>query len=104
MAKKYVPSGYQIINIDCSDKTSGTPFDPVTEDEILLCKILYDVTSEGINKPILLKCIDTDQNMWCGFPSICNNRATLTDGIIGSSKQVTLWSDGSQLEINYAEE
>ena len=64
MAKKYVPSGYQIINIDCSDKTSETPFDPITEDEKLLFKIIND---KKFDKPILLNVIDSSGILWTGF-------------------------------------
>lgn len=54
MSKKYVPSGYQIISLDVTDKTSGTAFTPETEDE----KILHQILSSGkIEKPILLHII-----------------------------------------------
>lgn len=56
MSKKYVPSGYQIINIDVSDKTSGTAFTPETEDE----KLLFELLSGNVKKPILLKIITTN--------------------------------------------
>lgn len=51
MSKKYAPSGYQIINLDFSDKTSNVGFVPETEDEKLVMDILKN---EHYNKPILI--------------------------------------------------
>ena len=68
--KKYVPSGYQIINIDTTDKTSGTGFTPETDDE----KILYEILSSGKlePKPILLK-IKTSVVSLCGYGVIVDD-------------------------------
>ncbi len=63
MSKKYVPSGYQIIVLDLSDKTSGTAFTPETEDE----KILYEILrASKTSKPILLE-INTPNIALSGF-------------------------------------
>lgn len=90
MSKKYVPSGYQIINIDVSDKTSGTPFDVVTEDE----KLLYEILSSGeIKKPILLHIKTTGFEM-CGSAilDIGSKIISLISGDIGSlvSESITI--------------
>lgn len=64
MAKKYVPSGYQIITIDMTNKTSGTAFTPETEDE----KILHEILSSGeISKPILLSLVGVTDDRCFGF-------------------------------------
>ena len=86
MAKKYVPSGYQIINIDASDKTSGTPFTPETEDEKLLLKYLK---SDKIEKPLLLHCISISGVTSNGFVNII-------DGAISFSSY-----DGTNVVITY---
>ena len=54
MAKKYNPSGYQIINIDASQQTSGVAFTPETDDE----KLLLSLMNSEIVKPILLKLVE----------------------------------------------
>lgn len=64
MAKKYQPSGYQIINLDLSGKTSGTGFAPETEDEKLLYSILRDTNNV---KPILLHVLTTYGYEYVGF-------------------------------------
>lgn len=63
MGKKYVPSGYQIIEIDVTGKTNGqTKWSPSTEDE----KILFDLLSKPlITKPILIHLIDRYNNVVC---------------------------------------
>ena len=82
MGKKYTPSGYQIINIDVTDKTSGTAFTPETEDE----KILHEILSSGeIKKPILLRLFGISNTVIVGFPVITDGSMTLTVGAVGSS-------------------
>lgn len=53
MSKKYVPSGYQIINLNMYGKTSGTAFSVETEDEKLLLKLIS--TGDLYKKPVLLE-------------------------------------------------
>ena len=103
MAKKYVPSGYQIINIDIAGKTSGTAFDPVTEDE----KILYDllVKSEEIstlpNKPILLRVPNV---LLMGFVAFFSGRLAYTVGVSGSQFHFEIYRSGTQLIFDYHED
>lgn len=55
MAKKYIPSGYQIINISVTATAlDGTPFSvtATTEDEKILCDLLEH--DKQFTKPILL--------------------------------------------------
>lgn len=100
MAKKYNPSGYQIIDIDASDKTSGTAFDVVTEDE----KLLVEILTNGVKKPLLMKVIDTAGDLWMGIPSFYDGVLTLSSGAIGSSTQLIIERSSSQLKITLAEE
>ena len=58
--KKYVPNGYQIINLDLTGKTSGTSFAPETEDEKLLHDLLIRYGNDENVKPVLLS-ITTEQ-------------------------------------------
>lgn len=95
MGKKYIPSGYQIINLDLSDKTSGTPFDPETDDEKLLCDLLHN----GVKKPILLQISGL-----IGYPVVNGNALYLTSGPVGSSSTTIIESDGSQLTYTLVEE
>ena len=102
MAKKYQPSGYQIINLDLTDKTSGTPFTPETEDE----KLLYEILSSGkITKPILLD-IKTSGYHFSGF--CCNDYAShqiclsfgpvgssVTESIVGSTNKL-IWQEDEE--------
>lgn len=82
MGKKYTPSGYQIISIDVSAKTSGTAFTPETEDE----KLLHEILSSGeIKKPILLKLFGIADTVLVGFPFIIENKLSLTYGAVGTS-------------------
>ena len=100
MAKKYVPSGYQIININASDKTSGTPFDVETDDE----KVLFDLLSKEITKPILLYCVDTEEQEWIGIPVIFSGALCLSHGITGSTRQLVIEKYGQQLVVYYNED
>lgn len=56
MVKKYIPSGYQIINLEYPNIVSGTPIEkyPETEDEKILFDIL--VAQSKYTKPILINC------------------------------------------------
>lgn len=102
MAKKYQPSGYYIINIDASDKSSGTPFTPETEDEKLLHNLLWNISQD---KVILLKVLDMNDYHWCGFPTLFNTSATLSHGAVGSSIQLIIEaSSETQLTIIVSEE
>ena len=91
MSKKYVPSGYQIINLNLSAQTSGTAFSVGTDDEKLLC----DILNSGIKKPILLSIIDTSGDEWLGIPSYYDGVLSLTSGAIGSSTQIEISAPSS---------
>lgn len=103
MAKKYVPSGYQIINIDLTGKTSGIAFDPVTEDE----KMLYDllVKSEEKttlpNKPILLRVPDV---LLMGFVAFFSGKLAYTLGVSGSQFHFEIYRSGTQIIFDYYED
>lgn len=102
MSKKYVPSGYQIINIDVSDKTSGTPFTPETEDE----KLLYSILKSGENKkPILLQ-IKTSGYLMSGFVviDILAETISLVNGDIGGMVSETITTSTTQLVWTEVEE
>ena len=81
MAKKYVPSGYQIINLDITATAfDGTPFtiSAETEDEITLCDILDD--NKQYEKPILLKIHEKSQDYnLCGFVTCVDGTLILGD-------------------------
>ena len=100
MSKKYVPSGYQIINIDASDKTAGIPFDAVTEDE----KLLLSFLQYGSKKPILLELVDTEGYYWKGYPTFFNSALSLSYGAVGTSTTVIISESSGQLAINTIEE
>ena len=51
MAKKYVPSGYQIINIDISGKAQNDTWLPRNEDE----KTLLNYVKNDVLKPLLIR-------------------------------------------------
>lgn len=96
MAKKYQPSGYQIINLDLSDKTSGTPFTPETDDEKLLLKLLEN----GVEKPILLHIQTGNINAisFCVYESrhlylIVGNVGASTSEDITDSSGKLLWTE-----------
>ena len=96
MAKKYQPSGYYIINLDLSDKTSGTPFTPETDDE----KLLFNILSNAIiNKPILLKLVTQNMGTYVGFPLYIGGALKVLDDAILE----TIYNDGSKLQWDETE-
>ena len=99
--KKYVPSGYQIINLDISTQTSGTPFAPETEDEKLLHKLLSLPLEE--QKPILLKLKSPDV-IFIGFPLSMGVNIQINGGVYGSLWSISLETDGNNLVYNYYEQ
>ena len=92
MSKKYVPSGYQIIDIILpSDFSSGDIITASTEDEKLLVSMLVESNNNPrVNnfKPILLK-ITTPQVTTAGFVSI-------TEGVISLE---TKYYDNGDVEL-----
>lgn len=66
MAKKYVPSGYQIINIDVTGLIDGDEL-PVNEDTEIL-KELFE-SGKIHEKPILL-CLDNGGGLHSGFVNV----------------------------------
>lgn len=102
MAKKYVPSGYQIISIDVSDKTSGTPFTPETEDE----KLLHEILSSGeIKKPILLNVV-CDLGTLSGFGTQfnINDISLFTFTSLGQNTRISLSSVEDKLVYSGTQE
>lgn len=99
MGKKYTPSGYQIINIDVSARTSGIPFTPETEDE----KLLHEILSSGeIKKPILLNVITSLYGTITAFPIITDNSSLLRVAFAGY--QLSISVDGDDLSVAEVEE
>lgn len=79
MGKKYQPSGYQIINLNLTGKTSGTPFDAETEDEKILLNIFQKILHQEIQtKPILLSVILTGYT-FLGFPILSPTGINISD-------------------------
>lgn len=67
MAKKYVPSGYQIINVGEMDL--GSPITVSINDKPEY-KILYDlIHSHELKKPILFNLYETNEGLFAGFIS-----------------------------------
>ena len=105
MGKKLTPSGYQIIDIDCSDTEVGVAL-TLTEDMSDDVKTLYEIVKKGIKKPILLKLSNifgSSEHEFIGFPSIERNgghvfisiMADLSDGYyygyLSYSSDTALW-------------
>lgn len=104
MAKKYQPSGYQIIVIDVSDKINQTPFTPETDDEKLLHNLLQKSSSKDI-KPILLSIKGTSNGNVMGFTSINDsNTCFLYTEKIGSLACYSFYLDSDKLVYEYTEE
>ena len=78
MAKKYSPSGYYIINLDLTGKTSGNSFDCETEDEKILYDVLVKVGNGEKDKPVLLYLL-TDNITMVGFGVTGGGEITLQD-------------------------
>lgn len=70
MGKKLTPSGYYIINIDCSDLVDGTPL-VLNKGDSKDIDILYELAEQtGIKKPILLQLNNVLGITFVGFPTI----------------------------------
>lgn len=71
MAKKYIPSGYQIINLHAIDDGDGGAILEKTEDYETLVEIFK---SRKITKPFLLKLVDDVNSVnVVGFPTCAAN-------------------------------
>ena len=103
MSKKYVPSGYQIINLDLMDKTVQVPFEPTTEDEKILWNILHKGNTVLPSKPILLG-VKTAYLRFLGFGTIADSSITLISGLIGSSTSIIIQPNGNDLVFDVVEE
>ena len=101
MAKKYVPSGYQIIEIDLTNRTSGTGFTPETQDE----KVLYDllVSNDKIRKPILIHILNSGADITT-FCILESNYLYVTYGEIGSLVSYSINGYNNKLTWVYNEE
>ena len=83
MAKKYIPSGYQIIDIIIPvDVSSGDTVTPETEDEKLLYDLLVKSGNKEKTKPVLLNItLGVDGNAHIsGFGSIYDSSLTVYAG------------------------
>lgn len=72
MAKKYLPSGYQIINLDVVDNSGFTISPDDNEDSKILFDVMTLFLDKGIlKKPILLHLTETTNgNSVCGFAQV----------------------------------
>lgn len=93
--KKYVPSGYQIIVVNVTGKTSGSTFAPQTEDEKILFEILQN---QKCNKPILLTIVDSDSK-YTGFVALGGNKAELV--FSDSTLSFSIGYDGTNFSLKY---
>ena len=103
MAKKYQPSGYQIIVLDMNNQVSATPFTPQTEDE----KILYDLLiDEKNNKPILLDIKTPSPYHFIGFATkeTDSHMITLHYGSVGGLITETILASSNKLTWTENEE
>ena len=100
MAKKYVPSGYQIINLNVEDKSSGVAFTPETDDEKLLLKILE---SRECKKPILLH-IKTSSYDLTGIAVFDTSTISLLSGNIGTLVSEFISETSGKLQWTETEE
>ena len=101
MAKKYVPSGYQIINLDLTGKTSGTPFTPETEDE----KLLHQILSSGkIEKPILIHLITSGYEFHSFGLVVSKNELQIISGAVGSLVSESIYPSADKLVWTETEE
>lgn len=100
MVKKYQPSGYQIINLNLTGKTNGTPFDAETEDEKILLDILLKMSHQEIpTKPILINIVLSGY-MFLGFPIMTQQGINLSyviyDGLnVDSVTSITIRENGA---------
>ena len=95
MGKSYKPSGYQIISIDVTDKTSGDTFAPETEDE----KILFEILKEQKrNKPVLLS-VKNSTSESLGFVLLGGQKAELVYS--DSTIRFSIGYDGTNYTLKY---
>lgn len=83
MSKKYVPSGYQIINISIPEGIgNGDSITPTTEDEKLLYNLLLKTNNNEIIKPILLntRIYAEGNSQIIGFATVYGTRVVLYTG------------------------
>lgn len=104
MSKKYIPSGYQIINLDLEVEQSGISElkTPETEDEKILHSLLSD--AENIKKPILIKAkvYDKDSDTigyFKQFATIIDN--TLLLGFSNNYSSLEIYADDDKLSITF---
>ena len=91
MAKKYVPSGYQIINITSTDVDEDGYLILESKDAKILYELLDDNNPKIATKPILLNY----ENILIGFAIISGSKLSLC--------QVTYLSDGTVDSLNQIE-
>lgn len=74
MAKKYVPSGYQIINIQIPDLF--TECETYTRDDHPEFEELFKIVEQPISKPVLLTVTDSDGNIVSGLLNLYKSNDT----------------------------
>lgn len=99
--KKYVPSGYQIINIDLTGKQSGSSWEPSTEDEKILFDLLTRNNNGEIVKPILLY---EKMHKMSGLAILSNNVCSLSIGFTGSQVVLTIYTALEKIGFTYQED
>lgn len=101
MSKKYVPSGYQIIDLDLSAVTqSGDSVTPTTEDEKILANILNNGT---MNKPILLRIHNLGGFELCGFGIMLGGTISLPSYSMSGFEVMIEGVSNDEFIVNYHE-
>ena len=99
MGKKYVPSGYQILEIESTDKDNDDILLKNTDDE----KLLYELFKSGkiLEKPILLRVTASGTPTMCGFPIVSLSAITLTwtDGVDYDSYSFSYDSENDEITV-----
>ena len=108
MGKKYVPSGYQIIEIDINRLDGNNVLPKETEDE----KVLYDlfINKKLYQKPILLRILNDGEILLNGFAVAYNvNTLFLTavyvkESALDTAQTVSIYmNDQNIITVKYSE-
>ena len=100
MAKKYVPSGYQIINIIIKDDGEGNLIVEDSEDKQLLVKLLSPIELQPNVKPILIRLEDIENSYtMVGFGTIMGSSLSLYN----NGSEYVLSKNGNNIDVVFTE-
>ena len=102
MSKKYVPSGYQIIDLGSLDLSTSVTLSKETSEET---QILYDILKGEENKPILLKLFEENSGaLWNGVAVRNNDMCSLSfvSDDASSINSVVIYAFNDELIITLA--